>query len=60
MSFYRKILPEIKKMREIHESCQSDEEFVKKIRGNSDALEGSKESFEYLRKIEERIKQEDK
>ena len=59
MSFHRRLLPEIDKMKEIHQSCQNDEEFVQKIRGNSDALQGSSESFEYLRSVEEALKKKE-
>lgn len=55
MSFFRKILPSIDKMKEIHQDCQSDEEFILRIRGKADALEGSSESFDYLKSVEEKI-----
>jgi hypothetical protein len=60
MSFHRRLLPEIEKMKEIHLGCETDEEFVQKIRGNSDSHQGSLESFEYLRAVEETIKQKTK
>ena len=43
-------------MKKIRENCSTDEEFIERIRGKAEALEGSVESFKYLREVEERMK----
>lgn len=56
MSFHRRFLPDVETLKKIRQNCLNDEDFIKRIRGKADALEGSTESFEYLREIEEKIK----
>jgi hypothetical protein len=58
MSFHRRFLPDLETMKKIRENCSTDEEFIERIRGKAEALEGSVESFKYLREIEEKIKDE--
>jgi hypothetical protein len=58
MGFYRRILPDVKVMEKIKESFPDDREFLKHIYGKSDALEGSSESFEFIRAIENKIREE--
>jgi len=57
MSFNKKYLPEPEKLIKIRESYSSDEEFLEDYFRKTDAVLGSQESFEYIRQIRERVKQ---
>ena len=58
MGFNRRIFPDVKIMEKIKESFPDDEEFLKHIYGKSDAVEGSPESFEFIKAIENKIREE--
>ena len=58
MGFNRRILPDVKTMEKIKGSFSNDQEFLKHIYGKSDALEGSSESFEFIKNIENKITSE--
>lgn len=57
MSFNKKYLPELEKLVRIRESYSSDEEFLEEYFRKTDAVIGSPDSFEYIRQMRERIKQ---
>jgi hypothetical protein len=58
MSFNKKYLPELPELVKIRESYSSDQEFLENYLRKVDALMGSQESFEYLDKIKQRVKNE--
>lgn len=57
MSFNKKYLPELEKLVQIRESYSSDEEFLDEYFKKTDAVIGSSDSFEYIRQMRERVKQ---
>lgn len=57
MSFNKKYLPSVEKLIQIRESYSSDEEFLEDYFRKTDAVLGSPDSFEYIRQIRERVKQ---
>ena len=57
MSFNKKYLPELEKLIQIRESYSSDEEFLEEYFKKTDAVVGSSESFEYIRQMRERVKE---
>ena len=59
MSFNKKYLPELPNLIKMREKHASDEEFIlfiDDLNKKTDALLGSQESFEYLREMREKIK----
>jgi len=56
MGFHRRHIPDLERLKEIRTSCNSDEEFLDKIVGKSDAIIGSGESIRYLDEIYENVK----
>ncbi len=56
MGFHRRHIPDLERLKEIRTSCNSDEEFLDKIVGKSDAIIGSNESIRYLDEIYENVK----
>ena len=59
MSFNKKYLPELPNLIKMREKHISDEEFIlfiDDLNKKADALLGSQESFEYLREMREKIK----
>ena len=56
MSFNKRYLPELPDLIKIRESYSSDQEFLDVFNKKTDALLGSPESFEYLREMREKIK----
>jgi hypothetical protein len=56
MGFHRRHIPDLERLKEIRTSCNSDEEFLDKIAGKSDAIIGSNESIRYLDEIYENVK----
>jgi hypothetical protein len=54
MGFNRRELPELDKLKEIHQNIGNDLEFIKFIVGKSDVLTGSVDSYIYLEEIYER------
>ena len=59
MSFNKKYLPELPNLIKMREKHISDEEFIlfiDDLNKKADAILGSQESFEYLREMREKIK----
>jgi hypothetical protein len=56
MGFHKRHIPGLDRLKEIRTSCNSDEEFLDKIVGKSDAIIGSNESIRYLDEIYENVK----
>jgi hypothetical protein len=56
MGFHKRHIPDLERLKEIRTSCNSDEEFLDKIVGKSDAIIGSNESIRYLDEIYENVK----
>ena len=59
MSFNKKYLPDPEKLAKIRESYSSDKEFLDDYFRKADAVLGSSESFEYINKIRERVKEDE-
>lgn len=55
MSFHKRRLPDLQELKKIHEECDSDEDFIQRVVGKSEALSGSKESLDYLDLIYQKI-----
>lgn len=52
MGFNKKILPKIEALEKIRENYSNDAEFLRIFLYNPDALIGSQESLDYLKKID--------
>lgn len=52
MGFHKRLVPELKELLEIHQRCSDDLEFLKRVVGKAEVLMGSKESLEYIAKIQ--------
>jgi hypothetical protein len=59
MSFNKKYLPDPEKLIKIRESYSSDKEFLEDYFRKTDAILGSPESFEYIQKIRQRVKEDE-
>jgi len=55
MSFNKRYLPELPELIKIREKYSSDKDFLSGYLGKIDAIMGSQESFEYLKKIKDRV-----
>jgi hypothetical protein len=60
MSFNKKYLPELPALIKVRESYSSDEEFLEVYFRKVDAVFGSHESFEYIRKMREKVEEDEK
>ncbi len=60
MSFNKKYLPELPALIKVRESYSSDEEFLESYFRKVDAVFGSQESFEYIRKMREKVEEDEK
>ncbi len=60
MSFNKKYLPELPALIKVRENYSSDEEFLELYFRKVDAVFGSQESFEYIRKMREKVEEDEK
>lgn len=55
MGFHKRFLPELSKLIEIRQECDSDKEFISRVVGKSEALIGPDESIKYVDAVYERL-----
>jgi len=60
MSFNKKYLPELPVLMKIRERYSSDKDFLDSYLRKVDAIVGSNDSFEYLKKIKDKVENDKK
>jgi len=60
MSFNKKYLPELPVLMKIRERYSSDKDFLDSYLRKVDAIVGSNDSFEYLKKIKDKVENDRK
>ncbi len=55
MSFNKRIVPDFDSLVKIREEVGNDQEFIKRVVGNSDCLMGDSRSISLIREIEESL-----
>jgi|688.fasta_scaffold1826981_1 hypothetical protein len=55
MSFHRRRIPGINRLKEIYEECATDKEFLDRVIGRVEAISGSSESMKFLATIQNKV-----
>ena len=55
MSFHRRHIPDIDRLKEIYDQCANDEEFLDRVIGRAEAISGSTESMDFLTSIQNKV-----
>ena len=55
MSFHRRHIPEIDKLKKIYKECKDDKEFLELVIGRADATSGSTESMNFLTAVQNKV-----
>jgi hypothetical protein len=54
MGFHKRQLPEIEKLKELHQVIGNDLEFIQKVCGKAEVFDGSSESINYIEEVSKR------